>query len=122
MVSEPHDPTREPGPGSTPPPAGRLEGYQPKRPVPADESERPARHHRERPQQARPGQGRPQASRGRTSRTRTFSTAMVAIVAAVSLLVGLMLGWVARGGPAKAELVVTTQSVPAVTVTKEVSP
>ena len=48
--------------------------------------------------------------------------AALALIAAGALGIGLMLGWMARGGPPKAELVVTTQSVPAVTVTKEVSP
>ena len=122
MVSEPTDPTREPELPPTPPVGGRLEGYQPKRPRPADLGEATAATRRERPQPANPRQGRPPARRGRAQSARTVSAAVAALIAAGALGVGLMLGWMARGGPPKAELVVTTQSVPAVTVTKEVSP
>lgn len=101
---------------------GRLEGYQPKRPLPAGGGERETPQERARVQAPRARPTRPAATRARTGRARTFSTAIVTAVAAGALLLGLIVGWMARGGPPKAELVVTTQAVPAVTVTKEVAP
>lgn len=46
----------------------------------------------------------------------------VVVIAVCALVLGVVVGWVARGGPADPELVSTQQTVPLVTVTREVSP
>lgn len=122
MVADWSDPNQDADTRPSPSPEGRLEGYQPKRPLPASGGEQETPPQRDRVHAPRPRPARPSAPRDRRGRGRTFNTAMVTAVAAGALLLGLIVGWMARGGPPKAELVITTQAVPAVTVTKEVAP
>lgn len=101
------EPIREPGDvdGSerTEPP--RYEGYQPRRPT--RPVERPART---------------AAARRPASRRRRSSNSRLIAVAVGALVLGILVGWMARGGPPKAELVTTNQQLPQVTVTREVTP
>ncbi len=123
MVSDPVDPmsgeTRPSNDSQAPDP--RFEGYQPRRPVAPSERVSPERSDAKRPgaRTARPPSARPREAR---RSGRRWTTGLAAAVATAAFVVGLMLGWVARGGPPKAEIVVTTQAVPAVTITKEVTP
>lgn len=64
--------------------------------------------------------GRP--ARPVRARKRSVTVGMAVAIAAAALIVGIVAGWMARGGPPRQELIVTTQPVPAVTVTREVAP
>lgn len=66
------------------------------------------------------------ADRAASARTRgarrTVAVGVATAAAVATFLVGLTIGWMARGGPPSAQLIETTQTVPAVTVTREVAP
>ena len=48
---------------------------------------------------------------------RKITTGLAAILATGALLLGVLIGYAARGGPAKPALVTTEQELPQVTVT-----
>ncbi len=51
------------------------------------------------------------------SRKRKVTGSLAAILAAAALALGVVIGYVARGGPPEPALVTNTQEIPAVTVT-----
>ncbi len=53
---------------------------------------------------------------------RRITLSLAVLVAVLALLVGVVLGWAARGGPADGVLVTTEQEVPVVTVTVPAEP
>jgi hypothetical protein len=62
------------------------------------------------------GRLRPTAPR---SRKRKLTAGFAAILCALSLAAGIVIGYVARGGPPEQVLVTNTEDIPAVTLTTE---